>query len=120
MLTPETLERFIARVESNEHDKAIAAFYTEHASMRENQAEQRQGRDELVARERSILAREKSVASECVRPVFVHGDRVVTRLKFRFAWLDGTSMEMEEMAYQRWEGERIAEKQFFHDPAPRA
>jgi hypothetical protein len=36
MPTHEILERFIARVESNEHDKAIAEFYTEHASMQEN------------------------------------------------------------------------------------
>jgi hypothetical protein len=24
---------------------------------------------------------------------------------------------MEELAYQRWEGERIAEEKFFYDPA---
>jgi hypothetical protein len=24
---------------------------------------------------------------------------------------------MEKLAYQRWEGERIAEEQFFYDPA---
>jgi len=117
--TQETLERFIARVESNEHDKAIAEFYTEQASMQENQAEQRRGRDQLVAREQSVLARAKSVTSECVRPVFVNGDRVVIRWKFRFVWLDGTSTEMEEIAYQRWEGNQIAEEQFFYDPTQR-
>jgi hypothetical protein len=26
---------------------------------------------------------------------------------------------MEELAYQRWEGERIAEETFFYDPAQR-
>jgi hypothetical protein len=26
-------------------------------------------------------------------------------------------MEMEELAYQRWEGERVAEEKFFYDPA---
>jgi hypothetical protein len=26
---------------------------------------------------------------------------------------------MEELAYQRWEGERIAEEQFFYDPVQR-
>ena len=119
MPTQETLERFIARVESNEHDKAIAEFYTEQASMQENQAEQRRGRDQLVAREQSVLARAKSVTSECVRPVFVNGDRVVIRWKFRFVWLDGTSTEMEEIAYQRWEGNQIAEEQFFYDPTQR-
>ena len=119
MPTHEILERFIARVESNEHDKAIAEFYTEDASMQENQAEPRKGRDNLVARERTVLASAKSVKSECVRPVFMDGDRVVIRWKFRFVWLDGSSTEMEEIAYQRWEGNQIAEEQFFYDPAQR-
>jgi hypothetical protein len=117
--THEILERFIARVESNEHDKAIAEFYTEDASMQENQAEPRKGRDNLVARERTVLASAKSVTSECVRPVFMDGDRVVIRWKFRFVWLDGSSTEMEEIAYQRWKGNQIAEEQFFYDPAQR-
>jgi hypothetical protein len=117
--TQEVLERFVARVESNEHADAIAEFYTENASMQENQAEPRRGRDNLVAREKSILARAKSVTSECVRPIFVNRDRVVMRWKFRFVWLDGTSTEMEEIAYQRWEGNQIAEEQFFYDPAQR-
>ncbi len=117
--THEILEHFIAAVESNEHDKAIRDFYTEDASMQENQAEPRRGRADLVAREQKILASARSVASECVRPVFVNGDRVVIRWKFRFVWLDGTTTEMEEIAYQHWEGDRIAEEQFFYDPAQR-
>ena len=68
MPTHEILERFIGRVESNERDKAIAEFYTEDASMQENQAERRKGRDNLVAHERAVLARAKSVTSECIRP----------------------------------------------------
>ncbi|MDQ2776461.1 MAG: nuclear transport factor 2 family protein [Acidobacteriota bacterium] len=119
MPTHEILERFIARVESNEHDRAIAEFYTEDASMQENQTEPRKGRDKLAARERTLLARAKSVSSECVRPAFLEGDRVVIRWKFHFVWLDGTSTEMEEIACQRWEGDRIAEEQFFYDPAQR-
>jgi hypothetical protein len=117
--THETLERFIAAVESNEHDKAILQFYTENASIQENQAEPRRGRDHLVAREKEILAKARSVTSQCVRPVFVNGDRTVIRWKFRFVWLDGTTMDMEEIAYQRWERELIAEEQFFYDPAQR-
>ena len=57
------------------------------------------------------------MSSTCVRPVFVHGDRVVIRWIFRFEWLDGTVTRMEELAYQRWEGERVAEEEFFYDPA---
>jgi len=117
--TQKVLESFIARVESNQHADAIAEFYAENASMRENQAETRIGRDNLIARERSVLARAKSVTSECVRPIFVSGDRVVIRWKFRFVWLDDTVTEMEEIAYQRWEGNQIAEEQFFYDPGQR-
>lgn len=117
MPRPETLERFIARVESNAHAEAIAEFYTEDASMRENRKEPRRGRDALIAREKKTLARAKSVESICVRPVFVAGDRVVIRWIFRFEWQDGTKTELEELACQRWEGERIAEEEFFYDPA---
>jgi hypothetical protein len=117
MPSPETLERFIARVESNAHAEAIEAFYAADASMRENNAAPRVGRDNLVAHERKVLARAKSVRSQCVRPAFVHGDRVVIRWIFEFEWKDGSRTRMEELAYQRWEGDRIAEEQFFYDPA---
>ena len=117
MPTLDTLERFIARVEQNAHVEAVQEFYTENASMRENQAEPRVGRDLHVENERMVMARVKSVRSRCVRPVFASGDTVVIRWIFEFEWLDGTFRRMEELAYQRWEGERIAEEQFFYDPA---
>src|SRR5262245_19151226 len=117
MPTTETLERFIARVESNAHADTIAEFYTADSSMRENQSPPRVGRDSNVARERAVLARAKSVYSKCVRPVFVNGDYVVVRWIFRFEWHDGSTTELEELAYQRWDGDRIAEEQFFYDPA---
>ena len=119
MPTTETLERFIARVEENAHAEAVAEFYTAGASMQENQSPPRVGRDAHVANEHKVLARAKSLTSTCVRPVFVSGDRVVIRWIFHFEWKDGTITHMEELAYQRWEGERIAEETFFYDPAQR-
>jgi hypothetical protein len=116
----ETLERFIARIEENAHVEAIEEFYTIDASMQENQSPPRVGRDLLMARERAVLAKARSVQSTCVRPVFVSGDNVVVRWVFDFEWLDGTKMRMEELAYQRWDGERIAQETFFYDPAQRA
>ncbi len=112
-----TLERLIARVEQNAHAEAIEEFYLPEATMRENQAPPRVGRDKLVAGERQVLARAKAVHSRCIRPVFVEGDQVVVRWAFRFEWLDGTVTQMEEVACQRWAGERIAEERFFYDPA---
>jgi hypothetical protein len=119
MPTSETLERFIARVEQNAHAEACEEFYTANSSMRENQSAPRVGRDLHVAAERKVFSRAKTVSSKCVRPVFVNGDRVVIRWVFRFEWLDGTVTQMEELAYQRWEGELIAEETFFYDPAQR-
>lgn len=119
MPTAETLARFIARVEQNAHAEACEEFYTADSSMQENQSPARVGRDAHVANERQVLSRAKSVSSQCVHPVFVSGDRVVIRWIFRFEWLDGTVTHMEELAYQRWEGERIAEETFFYDPAQR-
>jgi SnoaL-like domain len=119
MPTSETLERFIARVEQNAHAEACEEFYTADASMQENQMAPRVGRAAHVANERKVLARAKSLRSQCVRPVFVNGDKVVIRWIFHFEWLDGTITHMEELAYQRWEGERVAAETFFYDPAQR-
>ncbi len=119
MPTTEVLERFIARVEANAHAEAVEEFYAEAASMRENLGQPRIGRDLHIANERKVFARASTVYSKCVRPVFVNGDKVVVRWIFRFEWLDGTVTEMEELAYQRWEDDRIAEEQFFYDPVQR-
>lgn len=39
--------------------------------------------------------------------------------EFHFEWLDGSVTHMEELAYQRWDGDRVAEETFFYDPAQR-
>ena len=119
MPSPQTLERFIACVEANHHVEAIEAFYTEQASMQENQGVPRVGRAQLAAGEAKVMARAKSVNSRCVRPVLVNGDHVVIRWNFEFEWLDGSQTRMEELAWQRWEGEQIAQETFFYDPAQR-
>ncbi|NRF71827.1 nuclear transport factor 2 family protein [Aquincola sp. S2] len=119
MPRPETLEAFIARVEANAHVEAVEEYYTADASMRENHEPPRIGRDHHVANERRVLGRAKRIESTCVRPVFVNGDHVVIRWIFTFDWHDGTTTRMEELAWQRWAGERIAEEQFFYDPVQR-
>lgn len=36
---------------------------------------------------------------------------------FEFDWLDGSTTRMEEIAYQVWDGELIAQERFFYDPS---
>ena len=117
MPTADTLGKCIARVEQNAHVEALEEFYTADSTMQENQSAPRVGREANMANERRVLAKAKTVSSKCVRPVFVNGDRVVIRWIFRFEWPDRTFTRMEELAYQRWDGERIAEETFFYDPA---
>ncbi|MEP6505710.1 MAG: nuclear transport factor 2 family protein [Betaproteobacteria bacterium] len=119
MPTAETLERFIALVEANDHVAACEQFYTPESTMQENQASPRVGRAAHVDNERRVLGRARAVTSTCVRPALVSGDTVVIRWIFRFDWLDGSVTHMEELAWQRWQGERIAQETFFYDPAQR-
>ncbi len=119
MPTQQTLERFIATVERNAHVEALREFYTDGATMQENGAPPRVGLAAHVAGEERVMARANNLTSECVRPVFVNGDHVVIRWIFRFEWQDGSVTRMEELAWQRWEGERVAEETFFYDPAQR-
>lgn len=116
MPSADPLERFVARVEQNAHVQAIREFYAEHASMQENGEPPRVGRDVLVANEARVMARTASVHSQCVRPVFVNGDHVVIRWVFQFAGKDGSRRRIEELAWQRWEAEKIVQEQFFYDP----
>lgn len=119
MPSPETLERFIAMVEANRHVDAVEAFYTDDSTMQENQSPPRVGRERHAESERQVMARARRIHSECVRPVLVNGDHVVIRWIFEFEWQDGRITRMEELAWQRWRGERIAEETFFYDPAQR-
>lgn len=117
MPSRETVEAFVAMVESNQHDRAIAEFYAEDATMQENlNTPPRQGRDTLVAHERAVLARAKTVETECVRPVLIEGDTVVIHWIFRFEFKDGSKRRIEELAHQTWKGDKVWRERFYYDP----
>lgn len=117
MPSADTLARFIARVEEGAHVEAIEEYYTPDASMQENGKAPRVGRAVLVENERKALAGMRSIRSRCIQPVFVNGDHVVIRWVFEIEALAGGVRRLEELAYQRWQGERIVEEKFFYDPA---
>ena len=117
MPTVETIEKFINSVEQEPHDTVIAQFYTDNASIQENQNEPRIGKEALIKNEQGMLSKALSVHSECIRPFFQIGEKIVIKWKFRFEWKDHTITEIEELTYQEWEGDKIKREQFFYDPA---
>jgi SnoaL-like domain len=89
------LDEFIAVVESGDHAGAIERYYTEDATMQENLAPPRVGRDLLVAHERAALARMSHVTSKCVSSV-VEGDRVALHWNFELVaatWLQSVTVK---------------------------
>ena len=111
------LDEFIAAVVSGDHAGAIERYYTEDASMQENAAPPRVGRDVLVAHERAVLERVKSVISTCVASV-VEGDRVAIHWIFELTSRSGRVHRVDEVALQEWRGDRIFRERFFYDPGP--
>lgn len=102
-------------VESGAHVEAIAAFYTEDATMQENLDPPRVGRALLVAHETKALSGVKQVLSRCMRPVFIDGDCVVIRWQFEFERRDGQWLRIDELAYQQWRGDLVATERFYCD-----
>jgi len=120
MPSRQSVDAFIAHVLSEDHVGAIRDWYCEDAWMQENQAPPRQGgRETLMAQEAATLARVDGVTTELIGGALIDGDRVAIRWRFTFQLPGGAQMRMEEVAWQTWRGEKIAEETFFYDPAQR-
>jgi len=108
MPTRARLDEFIAVVVSGDHAGAIERYYTEDASMQENAAPPRVGRDGLVERMAKVV-------SVCVSST-LEGDRVAIHWNFELTGKDGKVRRFDEVALQQWRGERIFRERFFYDP----
>jgi ketosteroid isomerase-like protein len=117
MPSRERIEALIAMVEQAKYVEAIEAFYAEDATMQENQQPPRGPRAKLVEGEKKMLAAHAAAKTLPGSTYMVDGDTAVIRWTFVFTRKDGTSFRMEELALQRWQGDRIAEERFFYDPA---
>ncbi|MEP6565297.1 MAG: nuclear transport factor 2 family protein [Mesorhizobium sp.] len=117
MPSRERVEAFLKAVVSGSHVKAIADFYHDDATMQENLGVPRRGKETLMAREQSVLDRIEKMHTHPVRTFLVDGDHVAIRWTFDRTDRDGTVRRLEELALQRWSGDRIIEEQFFYDTA---
>lgn len=113
----DVVDRFVATVVGGDFVGAIERFYQEDASMRENGAAPRVGRDLLVRHEQQVLSLFKDMSAALVGAPLVRGDQVAICWRFEFAPPEGPTTTLQEIAWQRWEGDRIAEETFFYDPA---
>jgi hypothetical protein len=96
--------------------RAIADYYHEDASMQENMQSPRRGRAALMAHESKVLERVKMHTHP--DPIFLlDGDQVVINWIFDATAHDGITRRLNELALQRWVGDRIAEERFVYDAA---
>jgi ketosteroid isomerase-like protein len=117
MPTQARLDAFIAHVVSGDHVGAVRDFYAADATMRENLKEPRRGREVLMENEARALARLDRMVTHPPKAIVLDGDRVAIHWMFDAVGKDGVTRRLEELALQRWEGDRIAEEQFFYDTA---
>ena len=108
---------FVSYVEAGKYVEAISDFYAETDFMKENFAEPRIGRDNLIRHERAVLAGLAQMRTERVGAVLIDGDRVAINWVFEMTGRDGKKRRLDEVTLQKWSGERIVEEQFYYDPA---
>jgi hypothetical protein len=119
MPTIERVKAFVAMVEAGHYVEAIREFYTEDGSMQENFGAVRAGRDTLVAGEEAVLRRVKGITTQPGTTFVIDGDRVVVNWRFNIIEADGRGYALDELAWQLWRGDRIAQERFYYDPAQR-
>lgn len=117
MPSRETVAAFVAAVEGGDHVGAIERFYHEDASMQENTAEPRRGRDVLVAHEKKTLASVAHMRTRPAQTIVIDGDHVAINWIFEMTGKDGKIRRLDEVALQEWRGEKILRERFFYDPA---
>jgi len=115
-----TVEAFAAAVEAGQFIEALEGWYAPDATMRENVGPPRGGLALLIEGERAVMARSKAIKVERLSPILIEGDRVAIRWAFEFTGPDDKVRRMEEIAWQRWDGDKVVEEQFFYDPGQMA
>jgi SnoaL-like domain len=116
MPSADVVDRFVATVVGGDFVGAIERFYLEDASMRENLTAPRVGRERLVRHEQQVMNAFKTISASLVGAPLLRNDHVAIHWRFEFKPHEGPSTSLQEIAWQRWDGDRIAEETFFYDP----
>ncbi|MFC3227768.1 nuclear transport factor 2 family protein [Marinibaculum pumilum] len=116
MPDPERVDAFARLVEVGDFIAAIEGFYAEDAWMQENADPPRRGRNNLIAHERRVMAAFPQVTARRLGPALIAGDTVAMRWRFEMRPAEGPPRRFEEVSWQLWRDDRIAEERFFYDP----
>ena len=116
MPTPERLAGFIDTVVAGRYVEALRDYYHEDAVTQENNGPERHGLPTLVATEQAVLGMFEMQA-HAPSTVLLDGEDVAIRWTFDIADKGGTIRRMDEVALQRWRGDRIERERFFYDPS---
>ena len=117
MPSRERVAALIRCVEAGKFVEALQEFYADDATMQENGNAPRVGLSKLVDHERGVMAAFKEIRTLPVKTWLVDGDHVIVNWVFEFTRPDGSSFRMDELALQRWRGDRVVEERFYYDPA---
>jgi len=117
MPSRERVAALIKRVEDGRYVEALQEFYADDATMQENASPPRAGLKNLVEHERGVMAAFKEIRTLPVKTWLVDGDNVVINWVFEFTRPNGTQFRMDELALQRWRGDRVAQERFYYDPS---
>ena len=112
MPSRERVNAFVVTVRAGRYVEAIADFYAEDASMRDNRGAARRGRDTLIAHEKAMLGSVRSIATVGASPVIVDGDSVVIGWVFEMTTQTGDVRRLDELTLQTWRGDRIVDETF--------
>lgn len=65
------------------------------------------------------MASFREIRTRPVEACLIDGDRVVIHWIFDFVGHDGAGFTLDELAFQRWQGDKIVEERFYYDPSQR-
>jgi len=110
------VKELISYVEQGRFLEAYREFYHEDVAIQENSGEPRLGLAASLEHETQLLAVVVSFDKICAKSFLVDGDRVAIRWNFDATLTEDRSMQRDEIAYQRWDGDKIVCEQYFYDP----
>ena len=118
MSTQENVKQLISMAVDGKFLEAIEKFYSDGASMQENNGPPRVGLPALLENERRALSFMSQLRTTAISHV-VQGDRAAINWIFESTDPQGNRRRVDEIAYQLWRDGKIVEERFFYDPAQR-